>query len=932
MKPVIYAILFLASVLNINAQFARVNVVPGWDKIPVKAIHRIYQDNEGYMWYGTFGGLFRYDGYSFKSYRSDFKTPGLFDNNYITNISEDKRGHIWVGTIEGLYRIDKHTDSTNKIDLKGESSSNIFTISVTDDGRIWASTLGRLYELSADGEIQNTYIIPNNRGAYFVYLTPQKELIVSLEWMGMHILKDKKFLPYHQNEKYRFIERIIRDNKHGCYWLATWENGIVKFMPDKPAGSEYAEQPLPANDKGKTTARIFHMVQDDNNHDLWATTWNGLCSFRITQEGNLEQKDIPRLMDGDNPALYDIVKDNKGNLWVSSLDSKSFVISFQESKLQKQVDMQVINSKIAESFGCIPSIDAMCIDRGGTLWINQTRRGIILNRSTDKKTLLFPLSSVEGLNIEPNSFVPSIEPNSIWAFNTWGTWICRMTQEGDKVKCTQTAHIVREDGRQLKTNQIIQTTASTLVLASEDGLYEYDINKGKSNRIKSVDGNIICMQLMSDSHLWFASDKNAIYSLGADKLNETPRKYILKKKFSRMAASSDGRLWIGTNDGELLMLDTVTGNIEDFSHKCDMNGDMVVSVQTDQFNHVWIATDHQLKEYNPISDVYRIHNISNDDIQMERIQTSVSDGQNLYFAGNGGLIYQVASHNLESIPDNIIPHITSIFNHGERVHGYTLPSNASNIEISLSTLNILNSKYIRYAYRMEGVDNDWVYLPMGENTAFYNSLPKGKHKFEVKATDDNGMWSTEAYKIKITRQPYWWETWWAYMVYVISLITALVFTIIKYKEYVSKKQEELLFDTKELIHMKQYAELEVRAKENTETEEFVQLDKMFVDKAEKIVKKNISNVDFDINSFAWEMNMSKSTLNRKIKVLTGKTPLEFIKDIKMEQASKMLLNKTATVQDVIAAIGYNDYKNFVSTFKKTYGMSPTEWQKSKSKP
>ena len=159
MKPVIYAILFLASVLNINAQLARVNVVPGWDKIPVKAIHRIYQDNEGYMWYGTFGGLFRYDGYSFKSYRSDFKTPGLFDNNYITNISEDKRGHIWVGTIEGLYRIDKHTDSTNKIDLKGESSSNIFTISVTDDGRIWASTLGRLYELSADGEIQNTYII-----------------------------------------------------------------------------------------------------------------------------------------------------------------------------------------------------------------------------------------------------------------------------------------------------------------------------------------------------------------------------------------------------------------------------------------------------------------------------------------------------------------------------------------------------------------------------------------------------------------------------------------------------------------------------------------------------------------------------------------------------------------------------------------------------
>ena len=89
MRQKIFLILWLIA-LCVSSQTIKINDVPDWDKIPVKVIHRMYQDHRGFIWYGTFGGLFRYDGYAIKAYRSDFKTPDVFSSNYITNIREDK--------------------------------------------------------------------------------------------------------------------------------------------------------------------------------------------------------------------------------------------------------------------------------------------------------------------------------------------------------------------------------------------------------------------------------------------------------------------------------------------------------------------------------------------------------------------------------------------------------------------------------------------------------------------------------------------------------------------------------------------------------------------------------------------------------------------------------------------------------------------------
>lgn len=85
-----YLIILLLFSLSTKAQEIVVRNIPALNNLPVNAIHRIFQDSDGYMWYGTTDGLCRYDGYNIRLFRSDLNHPGLLVDNSISFISEDK--------------------------------------------------------------------------------------------------------------------------------------------------------------------------------------------------------------------------------------------------------------------------------------------------------------------------------------------------------------------------------------------------------------------------------------------------------------------------------------------------------------------------------------------------------------------------------------------------------------------------------------------------------------------------------------------------------------------------------------------------------------------------------------------------------------------------------------------------------------------------
>ena len=108
------------------------------------------------------------------------------------------------------------------------------------------------------------------------------------------------------------------------------------------------------------------------------------------------------------------------------------------------------------------------------------------------------------------------------------------------------------------------------------------------------------------------------------------------------------------------------------------------------------------------------------------------------------------------------------------------------------------------------------------------------------------------------------------------------------------------------------------------TSAYAALDQMLLDRARTIVGQHLSETDFGVNDLADGMNMSRSTLVRKLKAITGQTPLQFIRDIKMETAREMLQQRTATVADVARRLGFSDREHFAHVFREVTGMLPSE--------
>ena len=148
---IVLPIIILLLTVRINAVPVKafdmiVRNLPNSEQLPTKELLCIFQDSEGYMWYGTEGGgLCRDDGYTVKVFRSDFKNPGVLENNSVTCITEDGEGKIWFGTKRGVYILSKTDYEIRALADETIKSWTITTMTATSDGTIWISTNRHLF-------------------------------------------------------------------------------------------------------------------------------------------------------------------------------------------------------------------------------------------------------------------------------------------------------------------------------------------------------------------------------------------------------------------------------------------------------------------------------------------------------------------------------------------------------------------------------------------------------------------------------------------------------------------------------------------------------------------------------------------------------------------------------------------------------------------
>ena len=183
-------------------------------------------------------------------------------------------------------------------------------------------------------------------------------------------------------------------------------------------------------------------------------------------------------------------------------------------------------------------------------------------------------------------------------------------------------------------------------------------------------------------------------------------------------------------------------------------------IYQDKRNNLWISSNFGIIRYNPFKKQFRSFGPAEgaQDFEFNSFSSSQSKTTGeLFFSGFSGLNYFFP----DSIKDNAKP-----------------PVDENSLSFDFLAFNFRDAEHNQYAYKMEGYDEDWIYVG-SRRFASYTNLREGTYTFRVKAANNDGIWNEEGAKMVIHILPPPWRTWWAYLIYFISSIS-LIYAFSKY--------------------------------------------------------------------------------------------------------------------------------------------------------
>lgn len=963
---------FVLAVQGTNAQTATMRtplLMPSERsaQLPIHSIHRVMQDSRGYIWYGTVNGLCRDDGYSIKVYRNDYLHPQSVASNHVKCLAEDSAHHIIIGTRDGAYYLDHHTQRLQPVAQNAFEGCDIVDIVVLGDGRICLCSADRAFLLKDVGSKPLLELRPDKRvkgdWQYYSLFADGKTLLAIIFGHGPY-LYDSADNTWHlipHNGELNYVSDVCQGD--GCLWFSSFYNGIQRVVwPVTTNQAIISQTPNPSNVFGTSNIENWHILYNASDSLLWMISKDDLYAFRVHADGTtIPTPVLTGFGGGDGSSVYqkmlsDFYLDREGNLMVVNFEGEHFVVSNHDGGGTyyplPQIKSRYKNKVVVSAACCDPGQPASA---SPLLWVSQERTGLCLYNTADGSvSAYFDNADMAQL---PLHWVPCIKPSRtphrVWVI-TRPNIVYQIERQGMKMRVTDQVDIRKRS--KATVTSIYEDSKGWLWIGTQDELL---VRKPTSRALQVVAAGmpaITDFTETSDGRVWATVPGRGLCEVDRQ-LHTTIHQH--EGIHLCVAATSDGCLWIGTGEGDLLCY-TPTEGFRSWASVFEFNGDMIDNIAVDEYNHVWVQMNQMLCELNPSNKAFRkIHcrgetsldaypssyEVESMPIQLNHLplhrfmpKALFRDAAGaVYLGGFGGVLKVQPTHALEGIPEQRAIRLTDVKVMGESLlteeNSVSLTCSAQYIEFSFSTLDYIHASSIRYACRMEGVDHDWIYLPDGQNTALYTQLPRGHHRLHVKATDANGLWMDKEFSIDVYRKPYWWESTVAFVIYVLFTLALVVAAVLLYRRHLRRQNEQLWQDSNAMQALRQYVVSTEAGKAIgggvvDANVDFVQLDRQLIEKARSIVMTRMGDVDFNVAVLANEMGMSRSTLTRRFKAILGDTPLHFITQMRMDAAKSMLSgNKTVSVAEVASRVGFADAKYFAAVYKETFGVLPSEEKK-----
>jgi ligand-binding sensor domain-containing protein/putative methionine-R-sulfoxide reductase with GAF domain len=786
-------------------------------------VNSMAQDKDGFMWIGTYNGLNRYDGTKFLVYKSKRNDDHALIHNSIHQISIDKENNVWCATEAGVSCFRRKTDQFENYRLLDDSShkdikAGAGSILCDRQGIVWVGTPAGLFEYIPtkntfrqyryhynDSTSLSSSIIPKHSIAE----DPQQKGIWVGTNIGLNYFDSEKKIAYNYRNNPQRISAFLKyavypvsfDRKNNLVYGETVTNSICFYNSKTNTVSRSTK--INSENKFKATTEIATLFFDSGNN-LWVTSWNYIISYIDAATGKIYEI----AHDESNPKSinsnfsWDIFEDSEGTIYIGGLNG----ISYFNPKSQKYLVYQP--DKIFPAIKNHNRVYNFFEDSRGLLWFGTIGAGLY--------SYNFNTEEYHNYNYEKNSGKRTDPANSIYAIAEIKNELWCGTQTGVKIFNREKMSFRNFNGIPSK---IFPDTNIVVMMACESdsviwmsnysvGLFRYNVNNGSYKFWNSYEGSKDTIAIKYISSL--SSDKkNNIYvgtysegllkySLAADNFIHYPADDYDSTKFTRSLISkvvedSKGNLWMTLKGDGLFSLNPVTGKVKRYTENDGLSFDHSMAVEIDHFGKIWAIGYNLVSILDPLTDKFEnfMIDFAAADYQYSNKLLTLTDGK-IVGPLLGAFVVIDPEKQLKKIatPRVLISRF-SVFEKALANSALKSSINLSHAEnffsIDYSVFTGTEKEKIKYAYLLEGYDNNWVYA--GERkTASYTNVPGGDYTFKVKAYTEGNFASAVPTDIKIHISTIFYKTWW-FRILVILAFVALLYRYLRFRDNEKEKDE-----------------------------------------------------------------------------------------------------------------------------------------------
>jgi ligand-binding sensor domain-containing protein/signal transduction histidine kinase len=774
-----------------TAQQASLHHYDVGDGLASSHITCIFQDAKGYLWFGTWDGLSRFDGYQFVNYGSQDGLP----HGVINNVVQDPGGHLWVATNSGIARFEDQrvTSAPDRGSRQGASAKARFTsfsleqpgdsseskkrsnevmhIFFDDHGNMWCGTSRGVFRASGlkpAGEPQVDLIAPMSgklRGDAFVLGDSNGRIWSNID-DGLVQIVDRRIIKYDSPDAVKKDDLIdmFEDAQHRL--TVVFSGGIYCFIPPTDSGGS-------AHWIEVYSARNTICASEADNGSLWIGTWSGVIKYKdgaaslYTTSNGLS----------DN-AIMAVMQDREGNIWIGSqtggickLENESIVSYTMKDGLPQQYVANVIE------------------DRAGRIYATTSDLGVV--EIVGGRAIPVRGSAVPAFGNLQQRILQ--DTNGYWWMGT-GAGLFRSA--GPRLVLASAKKYGRAQG--IKEDIIYHTRGPSMYadpsgviwVSSGNYLYRCDPSRGPPFqaiplRLENAPvGGALCMVMDRKGVLWVATYLG-LFRLAGDRLIPVEASEALPvTKVRAFFIDSRGWLWMGLRDtGVAVIRDPGRTPFEiiNYSTANGLGSDAVWTITEDDAGRIYLGTERGLDQLDVTTG--QVHHFATaEGLAGAEINRCMRDSHgNIWAATSGGLsmldpravrhwggpppVYlrrvQVAGEDL-ALPDTGTAQLPAI----------ELSYSRNNILIEYGGLSFRGGPGPEYEYRLEGVDSDWS-APSLQRSVNYARLAPGSYRFLVRTIDRDGVALAEPASLEFRILPPIWRRWWAIAIAAILLAGAL---------------------------------------------------------------------------------------------------------------------------------------------------------------